>query len=327
MIMKKITYLFLFMLCVGFIQINAQNTRNTLEFDSTDPQSLVNCGASPTYSPAVFTAETWVKIYAGTGTLMSNVEYVNAPGDGAKGFSIRLNGQKAELVMGKGSAAGDWTVLTATDDLVLDTWTHVAATYNGSNAEIFYNGISQGVLATPNPMLVSAQNFYLGEHPTYPNRRLSGQLSDVRVWNIVRSAAEIQSSMLTFLSGTESGLVGNWKLDEGTGTLIHEQVSNTDVTKGTGTTWQLNSVLGISNYNLDNSISVYPNPSNGEFTFKSTLNEPISYQIFDVTGKMVITDSFSQLSNKIDLSNKGQGIYILKATFSGNHITKKLVVQ
>lgn len=325
--MKKITYLFLCMLCVGFIQMNAQNTRNTLEFDSTDPQSLVNCGTSPTYSPAVFTAETWVKIYAGTGTLMSNVEYVNAPGDGAKGFSIRLNGQKAELVMGKGSAAGDWTVLTATDDLVLDTWTHVAVTYNGSNAEIFYNGMSQGVLATTNPMLVSAQNFYLGEHPTYPDRRLSGQLSDVRVWNIVRTGTEIQSSMLTFLSGTESGLVANWKLDEGSGTLINEQVSDTDVTKGTGTTWQINSVLGVSEYELENSFSIYPNPSNGKFTIKSSLNDSIPYQVYDVTGKLVLSNSFSNVSNMIDLSNNSQGIYIFKISLNGNLITKKLVVQ
>ena len=41
-----------------------------------------------------------------------------------------------------------------------------------------------------------------------------GQIDEVRVWNIVRSEADIRSDMTTKLNGDEPGLVGYWKFDE-----------------------------------------------------------------------------------------------------------------
>jgi len=47
-------------------------------------------------------------------------------------------------------------------------------------------------------------------------------LSEVRIWNVVRSASEIQADMDMTLVGSESGLVGYWKFDEGTGLIAAE---------------------------------------------------------------------------------------------------------
>lgn len=325
--MKKITNLFLcFLLCVGFTSINAQ-TRNTLEFDANEAASLVDCGTSASYSPAVFTAEVWVNIYAGgNGTIMSNVEYING-GDGSRGFEIRLSGQKAEFNMAVGVANGDWFGLIANNDLPLNTWTHVAVVYDGSKSEIFYNGVSQGTLNGNNPILVSQNNFYLGEHPFWPNRRLSGQLSDVRIWNVARTSVEIQASMNSFLSGTETGLVANWKLDEGSGTAINEQVSASIATAGAGTTWQLNTVLSVNDVFLQKSFSIYPNPSNGVFKVKSSINEMVTYNIYNITGKLVKTGSLSKIFDSIDLSDKCQGLYVLKGSLEGKHFVKRLIVN
>ena len=41
-----------------------------------------------------------------------------------------------------------------------------------------------------------------------------GQIDEVRVWNIVRTEADIRSDMITQLNGDEPGLVGYWKFDE-----------------------------------------------------------------------------------------------------------------
>tara|TARA_R110002049_G_scaffold307720_2_gene509198 strand:+ start:21222 stop:22199 length:978 start_codon:yes stop_codon:yes gene_type:complete len=325
--MKKITKLFLcFLLCVGFTSINAQ-TRNTLEFDATNAASLVNCGTSASYSPAVFTAEAWVNIYAGGGgTIMSNVEYIDG-GDGSRGFEIRLSGQKAEFNMAVGVANGDWFGLIANNDLPLNTWTHVAVVYDGSKSEIFYNGVSQGTLNGNNPILVSQNDFYLGEHPFWPNRRLSGQLSDVRIWNVARTAGEIQASMGAFLSGSETGLVANWKLDEGSGTVINEQVANTNGTAGAGTTWQLNTILSTHDVLLENSFSVYPNPSKGVFEIKSSINQAVDYKIYSIMGSLVKSGILSKTFDSIDLSDNAEGLYILKGNLGNRHFIKKIVVR
>ena len=45
---------------------------------------------------------------------------------------------------------------------------------------------------------------------------MSGNLSDVRIWNVARTPAEIQANYTNRLTGTEPGLVGYWPL---TGTI------------------------------------------------------------------------------------------------------------
>ena len=45
----------------------------------------------------------------------------------------------------------------------------------------------------------------------------SGKIRDVRLWNVARTAAEIQAAMNSTLGGNEAGLAGNWRLDDGSG--------------------------------------------------------------------------------------------------------------
>lgn len=307
------------------LSMAGQSDRNVLEFDSSNPESLVNAGVSSDYSQPVFTVESWVNISAGNGTIISNVQYVD--GEGSKGFSIRLNGQKAEFVMAVGLAAGDWAVLTATDDLPLDTWVHVAAVYDGSTAEIFYNGISQGTLSNPNPIQESSLNLYLGEHPTWANRRLSGQLSDVRIWSVARTAAEIQSTMNNYLNGDETGLIANWKLNEGSGTQVVDQVTGNAATAGAGTSWVSGVTLSITKDVLSNLISLYPNPSNGIVFIKNSERVDLQYEVYSMTGKKVKSGKISNDLDYIDLSTVSQGVYLLKGYLGQSQFHQKILIN
>ena len=42
-----------------------------------------------------------------------------------------------------------------------------------------------------------------------------GMIANVRIWNVVRTATDIATSMAIRLQGNESGLVGYWTLDDG----------------------------------------------------------------------------------------------------------------
>jgi hypothetical protein len=42
---------------------------------------------------------------------------------------------------------------------------------------------------------------------------LKGALDEVRIWNVARTQAQIQSSMNQHLTGSEPGLVGYWQFD------------------------------------------------------------------------------------------------------------------
>jgi hypothetical protein len=52
----------------------------------------------------------------------------------------------------------------------------------------------------------------------YSGAYWEGKLDDVRIWNVARTSAQIAASYRTELSGPQTGLVANWRFNEGTGT-------------------------------------------------------------------------------------------------------------
>jgi hypothetical protein len=106
-------------------------------------------------------------------------------------------------------------------NLQIDQWQHLAAKYDGSNIVIYRNGVM--IASTPKSGNVSAINVVLiGIWETSFN----GKIDEVRIWNIARTQAEIQANMNKTLSGTEPGLVGYWRFDEGMGTATIDNSGN-----------------------------------------------------------------------------------------------------
>jgi len=80
----------------------------------------------------------------------------------------------------------------------------------------------------------------------------------------------------------------------------------------------------------ENYIGAYPNPSNGQFNlvYDSDLNEPVSLQVFNETGQLVLSQQLiNRAKNKIDISSFGQGLYILKTEQQGRISTRRVLVQ
>ena len=69
--------------------------------------------------------------------------------------------------------------------------------------------------------------------------------------------------------------------------------------------------LSNTDYETDASISVYPNPTNGNVNINCN-NTIKSIQLFDVQGRLLQTDLVNQTSTVIDISNKSKGVYFLK---------------
>jgi hypothetical protein len=51
-------------------------------------------------------------------------------------------------------------------------------------------------------------------------------MDEVRVWNVARTAAQIQGTMRMRLVGNEAGLVGYWRFDDGTGTTARDNTAS-----------------------------------------------------------------------------------------------------
>ena len=327
--MKKITQLFFTFLFIGITGFYAQNTRNALAFDGAIATSLVDCGSSPNFSPSIFTIEFWGKTQANAGTFLSNVEYING-GDGARGFTVRMasdNSGRIDFVMGIDYASGDWVNASSSEALTFDKWTHIAITYDGAEVKMFFNGEPAGTLANTKNILTSTNKLYFGEHPFWVDRRLSGELSDVRIWSVARTESEIKANMNDFLTCTESGLVANWKLNEGTGTVINEQVNNANGTAGVGTSWKTNQVLSTDSFSIDRELALYPNPSKVVFKINSKFDTKLDYKIYSITGKFIKKGTFNNDNDTLDLTALSTGIYIFEGLIANNSFTKKLILE
>lgn len=53
-----------------------------------------------------------------------------------------------------------------------------------------------------------------------------GRISDVRLWNVIPSDEDIAAHAFTRLTGSESGLAGYWKMDEGSGNILYNSTEN-----------------------------------------------------------------------------------------------------
>jgi hypothetical protein len=83
------------------------------------------------------------------------------------------------------------------------------------------------------------------------------------------------------------------------------------------------SYFGIEQY-ANNGLSLYPNPSNGNFTI--TLNEDAEVEVFNAIGSLVYTNRFAQGTIPLSL-DLADGVYLLKATNNKVSHYFKMVIQ
>jgi len=226
----KTTYSFLLLSLLNILLVFAAPTTG-LQFNGTST-SYIDCGSKSVFSPTQFTVEAWVNYQTlNDGYIISNEGW----GTGAQGFKLHTSGTKFEFSIGANTT---WTSVKSNMDVVANTWYHVAVTYTATTLNIYINGLLDNSFTnTGTPMVASTQSLCIGEGSMWKGRGLTGKLADVRFWSVVRSQTEIAGSMSSSLTGTETGLVADWKMNEGTGSTVADATGTHTVTILNTVTW------------------------------------------------------------------------------------------
>ena len=109
----------------------------------------------------------------------------------------------------------NWTSYNSGYDVPNGVWHHLAVTWSGSNMIFYVNGIKKNEYNNVSSSdLSNGWNLQFGRRGDENNYYLNGNISEVKIWNIVRTQEEIVSSMTVSLNGDENGLIGYWPLHE-----------------------------------------------------------------------------------------------------------------
>ena len=122
----------------------------------------------------------------------------------------------------------------------VNQWTHLAAIYTGSKVVLFRNGIAldSSVVYGDVEWSGAPNEIILGSFTKDGTTKyFDGHIDEVRIWDIVRTRQEIKVYRKVELNGTETGLVGYWKIDQGSGGSINDFSVNSNNGVINGANW------------------------------------------------------------------------------------------
>jgi hypothetical protein len=92
-------------------------------------------------------------------------------------------------------------------------WHHLAVTYDQSQTVWYWNGAQLGNPRAVSGVSVADANFRIGSR--IDAEFFDGWIDELRIWNIARTADEIQETLNTALAGNEAGLVAYFDFTDG----------------------------------------------------------------------------------------------------------------
>ncbi len=106
----------------------------------------------------------------------------------------------------------------AAELLETNRWCHLAAVSGKDGMKLYYNGELVGRLGYTSSFAAIRQPItnYLGKSSWSNDTDFRGQMSEVRVWKVARTEAQIREAMTKNLTGQEPNLVGLWSFKDGT---------------------------------------------------------------------------------------------------------------
>ncbi|NOX46671.1 MAG: T9SS type A sorting domain-containing protein [Chlorobi bacterium] len=98
-------------------------------------------------------------------------------------------------------------------------------------------------------------------------------------------------------------------------------------------TWDYDPLTTVKDRFVDESLNIFPNPSNGIFNLKTgkNISGEIQFDVVDVNGKTIFSGKLNannqNASKTIDLTGKPKGVYFVNVRAGGKAYSRKLITQ
>ncbi len=205
-------------------------TNNALNFDGIDDQVSVSHNALFNITGDI-TLEAWVK------TSQASESYILTKGDDGIYLAIGADGVGGKLCVyltGVTTTSG-WVYSNAT--ISDGTWHHVAMTRSGASLNLYVDGnLDKSATVGTGSITTGTSPLLVGARPNYNSANFNGSIDEVRIWNLVRTQAQIQAAKNTEFCAAQTGLVAYYKMNEGIAGGTNTTVTTTADASGNGNT-------------------------------------------------------------------------------------------
>ncbi|NME72036.1 LamG-like jellyroll fold domain-containing protein [Flammeovirga aprica] len=199
----------------------AQTAIGVLDFNASEQDKVIT-NFDGIHGNAPRTVEAWIKTDA------NGISYIadwGGMGTGAR-FTVMVDNGKLKITI-SGSGKGGTTVIND------NQWHHIAVSYDGTTAR----GYVDGKLDFSKDLLVntaSTYTFRLGCRINSTSNFYHGNMADVRIWNVARSAEEINANKKKDFTvyTPPASLVALFRLNEGVGTTVTNSITKEEVFLG-----------------------------------------------------------------------------------------------
>lgn len=276
---------------------------NAISFDGTNDYVLVPDAVNLRLT-SQGTVELWLKAASLTqDTYATIIGKANSGVPSGLSYYIEWKGTTNILCAISNGTTQNQISISPLSDL---NWHHLAFTWDGAFLKIYKDGVeaATAVAQTINAQ-ASAFNLKIGgygwESYGLNNQEFKGQIDEVRVWNVARSAAQIASTINSSVPVNAAGLVGYWKMDEGTGTTTADATANGNT--GTLTSGPLWVVSAATVYPA---FSWIPTSSLSDSIGTSVVASPLTGTTYTVTAAATGTCSASSSTITIGMTGINQ---------------------
>ncbi|MDG5491016.1 reprolysin-like metallopeptidase [Psychroserpens sp. SPM9] len=213
------------------------------------------------------------------------------------------------------------------------------------------NGVNGGQTVFDGMTVTTAQTgFFRVTSQNTNGISYDGATTQTVTWNVAGTTGSgINTSQVNILLSVDGGvtfdtiLLENTDNDGSADVVIPNGINSTEcriIVEAVGnifyninqSEFEIESTLSVDDQNLNDYLTVYPNPNKGEFNIKYTngFNEGLQIEIYDIRGRSILSKTFDNtgdFNETIKIPNATSGVYIIRFTDGDQKGIKKLVIQ
>lgn len=130
-------------------------------------------------------------------------------------------------------------------------------------------------------------------------------------------------------SGNASGTNGNVSYSVGQIVYTTNTGATGSVAQGVQQPFEIQTVLGAENFNINLQLAVYPNPTTNwlQLEVKNTEFTNLSYQLFDLNGRMILNQKITTETSTISMEQLPAAIFLLKVVNNNKEVKTFKIIK